>query len=188
MLEVNKQLKKSGGCGYFYCSPEFKRGVSEAFERFYKFLTNDFECEIFYKKNSSELRGSLMCVEFSDGTKINLNYLNTKTIRKEVKNKKLKIRTSFYEKRPTRSVDTKGSERALVANLIHATDAYFARLIIQKYRCLTIHDNFLLRLVDINRCVDYMNLFFRDELLLKFRDDSDVGDFVNSKYSITIIF
>ncbi len=88
-------------------------------------------------------------------------------------------------------VDTRQTELAIRANLIHATDSYFARLVILRFGCLTIHDCFCLKLSDINSCIDFMNNFFHKEI---FKNKSAQGTIIKDTdvcklpYSLTIIY
>ena len=163
--------------------------ISTLFKNFFKYLSDDFEKNIFYKNNSGLIIKDIRSVVFHDGSNINLNYLDVNNFRREIKNKKLNIRVSYYETKTTNTVDQKGTEKSVRANLIHATDAFFARLIILNFHCLTVHDCFMLRLNDINTCLDFMNKFFRDTLCERYGDEARIYLLVDdhTKYSITIV-
>ncbi len=189
--EINKQLTKSNQITFDKLSMERQDKIKNLFKEFFLFLSKGFEVDIFYKKNSTELKKKINSVCFDDGTKINFNYLVIKRNRREIKNKNLKLRISYNENYINNQIDFKQTELAIRANLIHATDSYFARSVILRFSCLTIHDCFCLRLVDINSCMDFMNNFFRKEICKDiggYNNSINYSDLNNLPYSLTIIY
>lgn len=190
-IEINKYLIKSNKITLDKLDKEKQDKIKKLFKDFFTFLSKDFEVDVFYKKNSTEIKKKINFICFDDGTKINFNYLRVKNNRKEIKNKKLKIRISYNENYTNNQVDYRQTEIAIRANLIHATDAYFARLVILRFSCLTIHDCFCIKLHDINNCIDFMNNFFRKEI---FKNKDNYNNIINTNgldklpYSLTIIF
>lgn len=189
--EINKSLTKYDKITFKELNIEKQDNIKNLFKEFFSFLSKNFEMDIFYKKNSTEIKNKINFVCFNDGTKINFNYLILSNNRREIKNKKLNLRVSYNENYINTQVDVKQTELAIRANLIHATDSYFARLVILQFGCLTIHDCFCLKMHDINSCIDFMNNFFHKEIF-KNTDSQDIliwdVDSSTLPYSLTIIY
>lgn len=166
---------------------EQQDNIKKIFKEFFAFLSKSFEVDIFYTKSSTDIKKEISTVCFGDGTKINFKYLTLSNNRREIKNKKLNLRISYNENYVDTRVDIRQTELSIRANLIHATDAYFARLVILRFGCLTIHDCFCLKLYDINTCIDFMNKFFHNEILKNTASRAELGD-VSVAYSLTIIY
>lgn len=189
--ELNKTLIKHNKTTFRRLGVEKQDCIRDLFKEFFAFLSKNFEVDIFYKERSTDIKNKINSVSFDDGTKINFNYLTLCNTRREIKNKKLNIRVSYNENYINTVVDTRQTELAIRANLIHATDSYFARLVILRFGCLTIHDCFCLKLSDINSCIDFMNNFFHKEI---FKNKSAQGTIIKDTdvcklpYSLTIIY
>ena len=190
LTEVNKQLTSQHKITFGSLDIEKQDNIKNLFKAFFSFLSKNFEVDIFYKKNSQEIK-KIKQIQFDDGTRINFNYLILQNNRREIKNKKLNLRISYNENVINSSVDTKQTELAIRANLIHATDSYFARSVILNFKCLTIHDCFCLKLQDINACIDYMNGFFRKEIFKNANNDNTsltTNDLNIMPYSLTVVY
>jgi hypothetical protein len=162
---VDKILYKENKTNFHKLDDILRIKIKEKFNSFFKFLNNDFETEIFYKKKSKILLNEISKIFFDDGTEIYFLYGNLNFKRREVKNKKLGIRVSYDMSAKCSAVNKSKTNSSLRANLIHATDSNFARKIILKFHCLTIHDCFCIRLAHIIPCLDYANEIFRNDIV-----------------------
>lgn len=192
MSELNKQLDCLEKTTFYQLDIKKQDEIKEIFKSFFEYLSKNFETDIFYQNNSTEIKKNITSLFFDDGTKLNFNYLKLKTNRKEIKNKNLGIRVSYNEHETEQTINSKQTESAIRANVIHATDAYFARSVILKFNCLTIHDCFCLSLQDINNCIDFMNNFFLERLFKTLNDEGlelkQLLIYNKYTYSLTIIY
>ena len=171
----------------FYKLSQYERDcLLSDFEKFYKFLEQDFEIQIFYLKQSKDIEHNFVDICFDDDTSIYFSYLQINNKRKEIKNKKYDIRVTYNEFENTKNVDNIKTKRALRANLIHACDSFFARKIISRYNCLVIHDCFCISATDINLCLDDMNMYY---IITIYKDDVNLQKELlhANTYSLTVV-
>lgn len=158
---------------------------------FRNYLNRHYEIDIFYANKSSIMvenwTKEQKSIKTYDDTDVFLNYNKLSETRTNFKNTSGDRRTFTWHK-PSDNYDSESTERALRANIIHTADAQYARLLLNKYQLIPVHDSFGIDIFRICQFIDDANMIFKIDLiktqfvgLISLKLDS-------SSYSLTILF
>jgi hypothetical protein len=150
------------------CKKEKEKLMVEEIKNFFKYLENFFDENEFFEKSSQILTRnwdeSSSFIRTFDSNQIYLNYYTLTEKRFNINNWENKRKTMIYFE-PSSQYDKKQTIKALRANIVHTLDAQYARLLINKYSILTIHDSFGIDIFRICQLIDDANLIMKLELL-----------------------
>lgn len=137
------------------------------FKKFFNYLNTNFETSILYERKRDELWEEKLNIDFSDGSKLDFRYYKKINRRYEVKNQSLNLRGSITEtirmgEGKNNSLDKVRTKRSLAANLIHATDSYLARKVLNTYNIHIVHDEFLINVQEVCFLIDDINKMFSE--------------------------
>ena len=143
-----------------------KKMIKEV-KNFFQFLNDFFNNDVFFRQNSNLLvenwDENQKFIKTHDMANIYLNYYKPKEKRVNIKNKLDERKTLTYHE-IVDVYDSKQTLRALRANIVHASDAQYARLLISKYRILAVHDSFGIDIFRICQFMDDANLLLKIQL------------------------
>ncbi len=136
------------------------------FRKFFNYLSENHETNLFYKHPSGILMENPRDVEYFDGTQIKFNYYTHSIVRSEVKSKSLGIRKTYNTMQiNSEKIDKTKTRRAFRANLIHSHDSSYLRKLLINLTMLTVHDMFAIPITQVCIAIDRANESFRHELI-----------------------
>lgn len=133
--------------------------IWDELKKFHNYLKDNYEEELFFINKSKTIINSWNekkeNILTHDNSIIPLNYFKheEKRYNHTIAGKR---KTLVYYK-TTNEYDSKSTIRALVPNIIHASDSQLSRLLLSKYSILTIHDSFGIDILNICKFIDETN-------------------------------
>lgn len=169
-------------------SEAIEKSLIEDFLKFFNYLKNNHEIDLFFEIKSSKLKKNPKNITLLDDSNIILIYYTKYNKRVEVKHKNGDIRTTFttyYLK--NNQIDWIKTGAAFIPNLIHAFDANYARRILSCYPNLVVHDSFAPCIQQICQVVDKLNEVYKYDVIVNKLFKTKNDELINEKYNMFII-
>ena len=137
-------------------TPQQHKEINHIFESFFNYLKHNSE-KLFYKNSCVQL------LELPDTIILGNEIINLRYNHSTTKRKYLRVTTkreSITLNTPTNQRDKKATDRAKIPNIIHNSDALYARKIILHTPMYIIHDEFLTPALSLCMIIDHINLIY----------------------------
>ena len=142
----------------------------EIYEKFFKYLDENFETRLFFLKSSKDLLNLPDKILLEDGFLINFSYFKSKPIEVDARLKgvngeiaRTKVIVGY---RLSNDYNLKKRNRAIRANLIHGLDALFLRKLGREFRMIAVHDAFFIEVEHTSFLIDRSNALIKSRNLL----------------------
>lgn len=169
-------------------SKETEKTLNTDFLKFFNYLKNHHETNLFYEIESLKLTENLKDLVFQDQSQVSLLYCKTKAIRSEVKLASENLRTTFTsQKVENETFDKLKTRRAFRANTIHALDANYARKVLNYLPVLVVHDSFAPSIQQISLVIDKLNEIYKERVLVVEFFETKNAHLIDQAFSIFII-
>lgn len=129
--------------------------IKSNFKIFWEYLQTDLDS--FFQKTIESFK-NLPYEQIINADKYNYGYniLELKRHDIQIEGK----RSTILLANPTNKIDNKTTRRAITPNIMHTTDAIYAKYIINKLNIYTIHDEFLIPITHLSYALDQMNYIY----------------------------